>query len=643
MNGLLSHRGPDESGEWFDSLGHCGFGHRRLAILDLSSTGRQPMSSADGEVVVAFNGEIYNHNEMRQSLLGRGIVFRGRSDTEVLAEGIRHWGLDETIARCAGMFAIAVWDRGAGTLALGRDRLGEKPLYVTETEGGVAFASELAPLMWLLGGRLDVDSMSLSMLMRYGYVPSDRSIVAGVRKIQAATIERWEIRGAGRLAPAARCQYWSLESLTGRDNATSATVDDLAGVLREVTREQLEADVPVGVFLSGGIDSSVVTMAAQNVSSRPVRTFCIGFADHAYDESSYAAAIAAHLGTSHTLLKIDTMDLSQLVPEVLSLYDEPLADSSQIATVMASRLARGHVKVVLSGDGGDELFGGYNRYYWPGRIARLMGAIPGVGRRALVSGSRQAAEMLQRTVERPGLARLLGSGRPIQDLGGKVAKAVDIMDCSDPVDAYLKLVRRWQNPSDILEGWSGRDLMEERLRELCKEKSLFQGFLQWDIENYLPGDNLAKVDRASMSVGLESRAPLLDHRLVAVARRLVATNTYEKFEREPKWPLKSLLARSVPKKLFDRPKMGFSVPLASWLRRELRDWAGDLIGRKSALADHGIRVGAVEELLSAHLSGRSDHSAKLWPVLVFAHWVADVKQYRRLNGPKWTVRSTSPS
>ena len=573
-----------------------------------------------------FNGEIYNHRRIRQELESRGARFRGHSDTEVLLAGIEHWGIEAVLRKCIGMFAIAVWDSARAELWLARDRVGEKPLYVWRTERGLAFASELTPVLLANDFRFETNAQALGLLLRYGYVPDSTCIVAGARKVRPGTVERWTVNDGVLSCAADVKRYWQI----GIRHVTHSVDEQeacrlLAQELERCIGDQMVADVPVGSFLSGGIDSTIVTAVMQSLAPQPIRSFCVSFDDPQYDEGPYARRIAQHLGTEHTEVRIDKAELRNIVLDLPSIYDEPFADASQIPTVAVARVARSSVKVCLSGDGGDEVFGGYNRYYWPGRINRWFGSWPDGLRGRVASVLESFADGNWPTAARVMKAAVMPRGGPVQDFQGKLRKAAGILSARDSATAYLDLIHRCRNPRQLVPDWTGQDPGEQQLRTMLAGSDFFPAATQWDIENYLPGDNLVKVDRASMSVGLEMRAPLLDHRVLELGRYMVQGLPYRRFEREPKWPLRTLIRRFVPDEMMRRPKMGFSVPIAQWLRHDLRNWARELLCERLKESCGAIDSVAAAELLDQHLRGHADNSATLWPLLCYSAWIDGIR------------------
>ncbi len=598
MGGALVHRGPDDHGVFADPAAGVALAHRRLAIVDLSPTGHQPMTSPSGRFVVVFNGEIYNFRDLRAQLVGRGTSFRGRSDTEVLVAGFEEWGVEETLRRCNGMFALAVWDRQTGVLTLARDRLGEKPLYYGRFGDVVLFGSELSALRRHPAFDGDVDRDALATYLRLGYVPAPRSIHRNVRKLPAGTTLRIGPSGeVGEPRP-----YWSLAEAARRgaddpwrgDLADAA--DELEARLAAAVDQRLFADVPVGAFLSGGVDSSTVVALAQARGGAPVRTFTIGFEEDGFNEAAHARAVARHLGTAHTELVVTAADALALVPRLPQLWDEPFADASQIPTHLVSALARRSVTVALSGDGGDELFGGYSRYQWTRTAWATARRVPRVLRRA---------------------------GSPLGERLGcvagaaKVGRAARLLDVDGPLDLYGRLVSHWPDDRVLVDGRAddvfGAAGATVRGLPLTRRLQVVDGL------TYLPDDILVKVDRASMAVGLECRVPLLDHALVEWALRLPEALTVG--DGRGKRVLREVLHRHVPRDLVDRPKQGFGVPIGAWLRGPLRPWAEDLLAPDRLRHEGYLDPAPVRALWRRHLDGTVDASFRLWDVLQFQAWL----------------------
>jgi len=620
MAAALAHRGPDDQGVWVDEAAGLALAHRRLAVIDLSPAGHQPMASASGRWVVVFNGEIYNFRQLRQELAQQGQRFAGSSDTEVMLAAFEAWGLPAALPRFVGMFAFAAWDGQEQHLWLVRDRLGKKPLYWGEVAGHMAFASELKAFCALPGFPRRLERAVLPHYVQFGYCSPPLSAFAGVRSLLPGS---WLCLGRDGAVSSGR--YWSLAEVIGEGvqrpfpGGEAAAVEAFEEVLHDAVRLRMVADVPLGAFLSGGLDSSAVTALMQRCSAQPVRTFTVGFREAAYDESEFAAAVARHLGCDHTPLTVTYRDALEVIPRLPEIYDEPFADSSQIPTYLVAQEARRHVTVALTGDGGDELLGGYTRY---GVIA---GALARYDR--LPRGLRGAAAQLLRTVTEAahpwwlyGLAPLLGvRGRRLGSLKERVRRRALLLQALDWGAFYDRHGSACLNPEPALwlavpgEG-SARTLAAACPAPLAPVEAM----MALDFGQYLPDDILVKVDRASMATALETRCPFLDHRLVEFVWRLPLAMKWD--GRQGKLLLRRLLARYVPPALWDRPKMGFGVPVGEWLTAQLRDWAEDLLDA-SRLAESGVwRVPALRRAWREHLTGAYDHRNLLWPVLMFEAW-----------------------
>lgn len=615
MAAALRHRGPDQSGSWADDRHGLGFGFRRLAVLDPSPTGHQPMMSASGRHVVVFNGEIYNHLELRREL---AIGFRGGSDTETLTEAIDRWGVDECLDRANGMFAFAVWDRERSVLTLARDRIGEKPLYYGWVDASFVFASQLASFRVVPGFGGEISRSALAAYFRYGYVPGPFSIYQGIQKLPAAHVLRVRPGDDPSTVDQAR-RYWRPDLLPTRGARDSEiAANRLEELLADAVKLRLIADVPLGAFLSGGIDSSTVVALMQSLQERSVRTFSIGFREAAFDEATHARQVADHLRTDHTELYVSSEEAQAVVPELPRLYDEPFADSSQIPTYLVSKLARKDVTVVLSGDGGDELFGGYTRHLMHHRIWRYIDPVPlGLRRKvadALEWGTRSAGEGSLRR-----LNSLLPASWRQTHLREKLVKAAAVMRLEDERQMYQRLVSQWDEPASLLRHGEEAETLLRRPQDWPASSDFTHDMMVLDALTYLPDDILVKLDRATMGVSLEGRVPMLDHRLVEFAFSLPTDLKIR--EGKGKWILRQVLYRYVPEELFERPKKGFSVPIAEWLRGPLRAW-GDSLLDESRIRDEGyLKPEPVREAWSAHLDGGVDRSAQLWTVLMFQSWL----------------------
>lgn len=610
MSDQLQHRGPDDSGIWTEAEGHCGFGFRRLAILDLSPNGHQPMSSPTGRYVVMFNGEVYNHLNLRRELETVGFCFRGHSDTETLCAGFEHWGVRDTIRRCIGMFAIAVWDNEGKSLSLIRDRLGIKPLYVYHTSGLVLFSSEIKGLSSHPGFRKEIDARALDTFLQYLYIPAPLSIYQNLTKVAPGHILTMHLSDlAGCSEP-----YWSLAEVydAGRRNPFEGSeqegVQALEELLLDAVRIRKLSDVPLGALLSGGIDSTTVVAMMQAGASTPTRTFSIGFSAAEHDESTHAAAIAQYLGTDHKTTMLSGSESLAVLPELAHIFDEPFADPSQIPTLLVCRMAKADVTVALTGDGGDEVFGGYHRYIDGHRVITRAMRVPPLVRYG-------GAAVASRVASRPSawLDRLmLLSGRRLGRQ--KMHKLAAILSSGSTEEMYRSLLSAWQDSSEVM---SGDHHTDDPIRAALAHSSalpLLDRMMMLDQATYLPDEMLTKVDRASMAVSLEARVPLLDHRVVEFAWRI--PREWKIRGRRGKWLLREVLYRHVPRELVDRPKVGFTVPIAEWLRGPLRPWA-----------EHGLQnVGdpidrtAVMEAWRRFQNGAPGLELGLWAVVMFQAW-----------------------
>ncbi|MBR12522.1 MAG: asparagine synthase (glutamine-hydrolyzing) [Acidimicrobiaceae bacterium] len=616
MADRLVHRGPDDRGTWCEPASGVAFGHRRLSIVDLSAAGHQPMASADGRWVIAYNGELYNADELRATLgERRRSALRGHSDTEVLLEAVAERGVEWALARAGGMFAFALWDRRNRELWLARDRFGEKPLYYGWSSEGLLFGSELKALHAVDGFAPDVDADSVVDLLRWSCVPAPWTIYEGVRKVRPGHVLRFD--ASARLVD--EVAYWSPAEVAAATSVQPArgeeAVDELEELLGRVVASRMVADVPLGAFLSGGIDSSTVVALMSAVSGDPVKTFTIGFPDPAFDESAHAAAVAGHLGSDHHSMEVSPTEAREVIPLLPAMYDEPFADSSQIPTHLVSRLARRHVTVSLSGDGGDELFGGYDRYRHLARLSKLHGAVPAPIRRI---AARSLACVTQGTWDRIGTSALMLPAPPVvrHRLGHRVHKVARVLAARSAGDLYEAMMSAENEAADIVPKAAGRS---GGLYELDgAEMDGFRAAMLMDTMVYLPDDLLVKTDRASMGVSLEARMPLLDPELFSFAWSLAPEDRVR--GGSGKWALRRLLHRYVPAEMVERPKMGFGIPLGSWLRGPLRGWADELLA-PDLLAAQGIFDPAlVAARWAEHVENRGDLSFQLWPILMFQSW-----------------------
>jgi len=622
MGQAIAHRGPDDAGVWLDANAGIGLVHRRLSIIDLSPAGHQPMASASARYLIVYNGEIYNYLDLRRELDQRvgGINWRGHSDTETLLAGFDAWGVGETIARATGMFAFALWDREAGSLTLGRDRLGEKPLYYGWQGDVFLFGSELKALKAHPAFRAGINRDAISLLMRHSYVPAPYSIYEGISKLAPGCL----LTVHGRQRELSIKPYWSAMAAVAEGKARpfvgspSAAVSALESLLMDAVAKQMVADVPLGAFLSGGVDSSAVVALMQAQSARPVRTFSIGFEQEMYNEAEHAKAVAQHLGTDHTEMYVSAADAMNVIPMLPSMYDEPFADSSQIPTYLVSRIARQHVTVSLSGDAGDELFCGYTRYLLADRMWKRLSQLPVALRRgaagALTCLSPQTLNALIKPFE-----GALPARHRLFNWGDKIHKGASLLTSPTSVDLYRGMVSHWNDPSAlVLRSTEPATALSGGFGGLG-ELSDVERMMALDLVSYLPDDILCKVDRAAMRVSLESRVPFLDHRVVEFAWRL--PQEYKLRDGVSKWVLREVLYKHVPRTLIDRPKMGFGVPIDHWLRGPLKDWAESLLDESRLRREGYFDPAPIRRYWAEHLSGRRNWQYHLWDVLMFQAWL----------------------
>lgn len=625
MTDALVHRGPDDDGHWFDAEAGIALGHRRLSIVDLSPAGHQPMASASGRWVIVFNGEIYNHLDLRAQLesTGRAPAWRGHSDTESLLAAIEAWGVDEALKRSAGMFALALWDRDERALWLARDRFGEKPLYYGWNRGAFLFGSELKALRAFPGFDAPVDRQALALYLRHNAVPAPFSIHEGIRKLLPGHWLRIDSRNLEQGGTPAPAVYWSAEAQAhaGKadpfDGSESEAVDALERLLLDAVRRQMVADVPLGAFLSGGIDSSLVVALMQAQSTRPVRSFSIGFNEEGYNEAQHAEAVARHLGTEHTELYVSSADAMSVIPRLSKIYDEPFSDSSQIPTLLVSDLARRQVTVALSGDGGDELFGGYSRYFLATSLWDRIARIP-------LPMRRLAAHAISGVPTRAWNA-IFGVASPFVPPsarwhlpGDKMHKGAALLSRPDGAALYRDLISHWQ-PETLLHDATEPTLFGPMRGE--KPQDLREYMMLEDVRHYMADDILVKVDRAAMACSLETRVPLLDHRVFEFAWRLPLGLKMR--GGIGKHALRQVLYRHVPQALIDRPKMGFGVPIDSWLRGPLKDWAADLLDPIKLKSDGFFKPEPITRKWHEHQSEKRNWQYHLWDVLMFQAWLRE--------------------
>lgn len=627
MNAALVHRGPDNDGCWYDLGAGIVFGHRRLSIIDVSSGGKQPMISVGGCYVITFNGEIYNYKELRLELETAGWSFRGDSDTEVMLAGFEKWGLDNAIKRFIGMFAFALWDRQERRLYLARDRIGEKPLYYGWKGNTFIFASELKAICAYPGFAADIDRDSLALFMRHGYIPAPYTIYKGIKKLVPGTILTITPDSPGYSPDPV--PYWSFKQIAeaalatpypGSENEAIIALDNL---LRDAVKHQMLSDVPLGASLSGGIDSSTIVALMQAQSNVPIKTFSIGFYEQAYNEARYAKEIADYLGTDHTELYVTAEEAMKVIPRLPGLYDEPFADSSQIPTHLVATLARQKVTVILSGDAGDELFGGYNRYFWGCGIWNKIGWIP----RPLRFAGAGTLRVLPPTAwDRMfnGLGPLLPKRFRQKQPGDKVHKLAEVLAVESPEAMYRNLVSTWKKPQELVTGGAEPSTILTEPQRWANIGDFTLQMMYLDTLSYLPGDILVKVDRACMGVSLESRVPYLDHRVVEFAWRLPLSMKIR--NGESKWILRQVLDRYVPRQMMDQPKSGFGIPIDRWLRGPLREWAEELLSESRLRKEGFFQTKPIRQKWQEHLSGKRNWHHHLWNVLMFEAWLDEQKK-----------------
>ena len=618
MAAVLRHRGPDDHGIWFNADARIGLAHTRLSILDLSTAGHQPMPSASGRFIISFNGEIYNHLDLRTQLqkVGSAPNWRGHSDTETLLAGFDTWGVEATVQKTIGMFAFAVWDKHSCTLTLTRDRIGEKPLYYGWQNGTFLFASELKAIKCHPSFCGEINRNALAAYMQFGNVPTPLSIYKGIAKLTPGTLLTITLGSAKDCVPV---PFWSLVEVARQgerdpfQGTDAEAISELHSKLTAAISSQQIADVPLGAFLSGGIDSSLIVALMQSQSKNPVHTFTIGFEDAKYNEANFARDVATHLGTQHTELIVNADQAQEVIPLLPTLYDEPFADSSAIPTFLVSQLARREVTVSLSGDAGDELFAGYNRYLHAPQFANL----PKVCRKALaltLQSISPSAWDRAYSVASPLLPKSLQITTP----GFKAHKLASVLHCESVRELYTNLLSQWLNSAEVVLDNDYKCLITSQWQDVVDLQSKECKMMALDTLGYLPNDILHKVDRAAMGVSLEIRVPFLDHRVIEFAWRLPLHMKIR--NGQTKWLVRQLLYKHVPRQLIERPKAGFGIPIGDWLRGPLKEWAEDLLSESRLRQGGYLNPVPIRNMWKVHLSGKRDWDQCLWNVLMFQAW-----------------------
>jgi len=622
MTDSLVHRGPDGADYQLIDKGKVGMGHRRLSVVDLTSAGTQPMVSGSGRYIITFNGEVYNFRGLRAELESSGSRFRGHSDTEVMLAAMDTWGIPAAVHRFNGMFAFAVWDAQERELWLGRDRLGKKPLYTGLANGSLVFASELKALKFFPGFADELDRGALTLFLRHNYIPAPWSVYKSVSKLLPGTLRRVRIRN-GKPELMEDQTYWSATAkfADGRVKRFSGSAEEavsaLESLLRTSVADRMIADVPLGAFLSGGIDSSTVVALMQAQSSRRVRTFSIGFEEEAFNEAPHAARIARALNTDHTEAYLSASDALEVVPLLPAMFDEPFSDSSQIPTYLVSRIARRQVTVSLSGDGGDELFCGYPRYQRWRSVWKTMKRVPAPLRRIMARAIRGVSVRGWDAVLRP-FAGMRAAGTRSYSPGDKLHKLSEILGSTSPEFVYRRFLSHCMHPEQVVIDAVEPDTVLSRPGGPADTDGFTEQMMLLDVMTYLPDDILVKVDRASMAVSLEVRGPLLDHRVVELAASFPLG--YKLRDGVDKWVLRQVLLRHLPAHFFDRPKMGFGVPIDSWLRGPLRDWAEDLLSERVLRSEGVFRAEPIRRMWTEFLERSLPWHYPLWDVLMFQAW-----------------------
>jgi asparagine synthase (glutamine-hydrolysing) len=614
MGDAIAHRGPDANGIWYDNSVGIGVCHRRLSIIDLSEAGSQPMTSKSRKYVIAFNGEIYNYKELKKELSNQfDIQWNGHSDTEVILEAFELWGIDKTITKLIGMFAIFLFSKEDRKIFLIRDRAGEKPLYFGWQKQTLFFGSELKSFIQNPFFEKEICTEALADFFQYNYVPSDKCIFKGIKKLKPGFYYELDLDSK----KASEKQYWSLFDSKIKSigsNNPNDIVNSLDHLLKEVISDQLITDVPLGAFLSGGVDSSTIVAIMQQISEKPVKTFSIGFTDPDFDEAIFAKQVAQHLGTDHTELYLESNDALSVIPDLPNIYDEPFSDSSQIPTFLVSKLAKTEVTVSLSGDAGDELFGGYNRYLmasntW-GKLSKFPQSLRKISGKIMLSQSTETWDQVYKKIK-----YFLPEKLEMTNFGDKIHKAAKIIDSKDISAMYRGLISHW-NPNEIIS--ESIKYTDSNLFNFNGNYTEIENMMNWDFLTYLPDDILVKVDRAAMSNSLETRVPLLDHRIIEFAHQLPFEFKIQKGK--GKWILREVLYKYVPKELIERPKRGFGIPLDSWLRGPLKEWTYSVLSKENLEKHNLLNIRSIELKLDEHMSGKRNWQYLIWDVLMFQSW-----------------------
>jgi len=621
MTETLFHRGPDDTGLWYDAKDGVGLGHRRLSVIDLSSQGHQPMSSESGRYYIVYNGEVYNFNELKKEIQSLGLAFRGHSDTEVLLAAIEQWGLKKAVTCFIGMFAFALWDRRERILHLVRDRIGIKPLYYGWLGKAFVFASELKAFKVHPEFRGEINRNALALMMRHNCIPAPYTIFQGIYKLLPGHILSLKIDNIS--ADHTLIPYWNAKKVVENSVTNPFAENEIEAaeyldvLLRDAVKKRMIADVPLGAFLSGGVDSSLVVALMQAQSIRPVKTFTIGFYEDDYNEAKDARKVAQHLGTEHTELYVTPKEAMEVIPKLPTLYDEPFSDSSQIPTFLVSQLTSKHVTVSLSGDGGDELFGGYNRHFWGRSIWQKLGWMPN-GLKATIARGLTTLSPQALDVVFGKLVQILPEKIKQRNFGDKLHKLAEILAVESPEAIYHGLVSHWKNPSNLVIGATEPPTILTDRSRWADLSEFSQRMMFLDLITYLPDDILTKVDRASMGVSLEARVPILDHRVVEFAWSLPISMKIK--NGQGKWILRQVLYKYVPKKLIERPKAGFGIPIDTWLRGPLLDWAESLLQKRRLREEGFFNPQSIRQKWEEHLSGKLNWQYHLWDVLMFQLW-----------------------